>query len=64
MKEIEKLLDKALDSGAVDYENEMQRDYRLAKIIYHAILCTNGLQMITFNGFGYFNDSCNNHSIT
>lgn len=38
--EIEKLFNKALDSGALDYENDLEQDYRLAKIIYHAILCT------------------------
>ena len=36
--EIEKLYNKAVDSGALDYENDLELDYRLAKIIYHAIL--------------------------
>lgn len=40
LKEIEELFNKALDSGALDYEKEFEQDYRLAKIIYHAILCT------------------------
>lgn len=39
LNEIEKLFDKALNSGAVDYEKELGEDYRLVKIIYHAILC-------------------------
>lgn len=40
LTEIEKLFNKALNSGALDYENDLEQDYRLAKIIYHAILCT------------------------
>lgn len=40
LNEIEKLFDKALNSRVVNYENELEQDYRLVKIIYHAILCT------------------------
>lgn len=40
LTEIERLFNKALNSGALDYENDLEQDYRLAKIIYHAILCT------------------------
>ncbi|QHC84704.1 hypothetical protein AS589_07845 [Empedobacter brevis] len=38
--EIEKLFGKTLNSSALDYENDLEYDYRLVKIIYHAILCT------------------------
>lgn len=40
LHEIENLFTKALESGALDYENENERNYRIAKTIYHAILCT------------------------
>lgn len=38
--EIERLFKKALQSGALDIENELPDDYRLPKIIYYTILCT------------------------
>ncbi len=38
LAEIDKLFAKALDSGALDLNNDPIIDYRLAKIIYHAIL--------------------------
>jgi len=37
---IEELFNKALSSGSMDYESDLEQNYRLAKIIYHAILCT------------------------
>jgi transcriptional/translational regulatory protein YebC/TACO1 len=37
--EIEKLFNKAIESGALDYVDEEEDSYRTAKIIYHAILC-------------------------
>ncbi|ANF50284.1 hypothetical protein A0O34_07035 [Chryseobacterium glaciei] len=37
--EIVLLFNKAIESGALDYENEEEDSYRTAKIIYHAILC-------------------------
>lgn len=40
LTEIERLFNKALNSGALDYENDLEQDYRLTKIIYHTILCT------------------------
>lgn len=40
LTEIERLFNKVLNSGALDYENDLEQDYRLAKIVYHAILCT------------------------
>ena len=40
LSEIEKLFNKALNSGALDYESDLEPDYRLAKIIYHSILCS------------------------
>ena len=38
LTEIEKLLEKALNSGALDLDSDPIMDYRLAKIVYHAIL--------------------------
>jgi hypothetical protein len=38
--EIGLLLKKAVESGALDYENEDEDSYRTAKVIYHAILST------------------------
>jgi hypothetical protein len=40
LKEIEELFFKAVNSGALNYEDEQQDSYRTVKIIYHAILCT------------------------
>ncbi|MGK6342484.1 hypothetical protein ACMGDK_09610 [Chryseobacterium sp. DT-3] len=40
LKEIEELFHKAIDSGALNYEDEQHDSYRTAKIIYHVILCT------------------------
>lgn len=37
--EIERLFVKAIDSGVLDYENDEEDSYRVAKIIYYAILC-------------------------
>ena len=36
--EINRLFEKALECGALDLETDPIADYRLAKIIYHAIL--------------------------
>lgn len=44
LKEIEELFDKAVNSGALDYEHEEQDSYRTVKIIYHAILFTMSAQ--------------------
>ncbi|REC79453.1 hypothetical protein DRF60_06415 [Chryseobacterium elymi] len=44
LKEIEELFYKAVNSGALDFEDEQQDSYRTAKIIYHAILCTMAAQ--------------------
>ena len=38
MEEIERLFEKAVDSGAIDIMNDLPSDYRLAEIVYHAIL--------------------------
>lgn len=38
LKEIEVFFDKAVNSGALNYEDENQDSYRTAKMIYHAIL--------------------------
>ena len=38
MEEIYRLFEKALDSGALVLDSDPLQDYRLAKIIYHAIL--------------------------
>ncbi|MBS1528225.1 MAG: hypothetical protein JST19_21445 [Bacteroidetes bacterium] len=38
IEEIERLFEKALQSGALNLESDPMTDYRLAKIIYHAIL--------------------------
>ncbi|MDR6919543.1 hypothetical protein [Chryseobacterium sp. 2987] len=38
LKEIEELFFKAVESGALNYEDEEQDSYRTVKIIYHAIL--------------------------
>ncbi len=37
--EIERLYNKALDSGAIYLAGEQQDSYRLPKIVYYAILC-------------------------
>lgn len=44
LKEIEELFFKAVQSGALNYEDEEPDSYRTAKIIYHAILCTMATQ--------------------
>ncbi|WDF79036.1 hypothetical protein PQ469_03325 [Mucilaginibacter sp. KACC 22773] len=36
--QIERLYQKAVDSGAIDVERESGDDYRLAKIIWYAII--------------------------
>ena len=38
MEEIDRLFEKAVNSGALDLENDPLVDYRLAKIVYHTIL--------------------------
>ncbi|RQO37739.1 hypothetical protein DBR39_12680 [Chryseobacterium sp. KBW03] len=40
LKKIEELFFKAVNSGALNYEDEEQNSYRIAMIIYHAILYT------------------------
>jgi len=40
LKEMEELFFKAVQSGALNYEDQEQDDYSTAKIIYHAILST------------------------
>ena len=37
-EQIERLYQKAVDSGALDIANESGEDYRVAKIIWYAIL--------------------------
>jgi hypothetical protein len=38
LAEMERLYSKAVNSGALDIENEAEEDYRLPKIILYAIL--------------------------
>lgn len=38
MDEIEEIFRKALESGVLNYADEEQGSYRLAKLVYHAIL--------------------------
>lgn len=38
--EIERLFNKAINSGALNFEEEDQPSFRISKTIYHAILCT------------------------
>jgi len=37
-KEIDRLYQKAVDSGALDITGETELDYRMAKVIWYAIL--------------------------
>lgn len=37
--EIERLFNKAINSGALNFDVENQPNFRIGKTIYHAILC-------------------------
>ncbi|MBN9294270.1 MAG: hypothetical protein J0G96_09850 [Flavobacteriia bacterium] len=39
LEEIEELLNEILNLSVLDYKHDKGEDYRIVKIIYHAILC-------------------------
>lgn len=49
MDEIDRLFEKAIQSGALDLETDPMADYRLAKIIYHAILLNMAAQCCPYS---------------